>query len=364
MSFGQNIKRLRRDADMTQEQLAEMLSISPQAISRWETDSAMPDISLLPLLVNIFGVTSDELLEINVERNNEKISDILATEEQARYNGDFEKSADILRDAYRQYPRSFAIMERLAHALINVYSRQGRKDYDEVICLCNKILDNCTDSMIRYKALESLGTAYDYAGKKDDMKRIADQMPPFCFCKEAFMIWRDELNEETLLKRKEYLIALLDDMLSTLLLIVSHRYKDGSMIYSTTDRISILKQLVGIIELLYPDGDYQYKAQFASNACDMLARIYLGMGQKDDALYWLERKCKYDIHFDTYDFNSSHTSPAFRGYADGGWIMEKEGNCSAQFLKICDQDVLFGDIRSDERFERIISQLKQIAKKT
>ena len=45
MTFGQKIKSLRREANMTQENLAELLSISPQAISRWETDVAMPDIS-------------------------------------------------------------------------------------------------------------------------------------------------------------------------------------------------------------------------------------------------------------------------------------------------------------------------------
>lgn len=42
MAFGQKIKSLRREANMTQENLAELLSISPQAISRWETDVAMP----------------------------------------------------------------------------------------------------------------------------------------------------------------------------------------------------------------------------------------------------------------------------------------------------------------------------------
>ena len=73
MTIGQNIKRLRRNADMTQEELAEMLSISSQAVSRWETDSAMPDISLLPALVNIFGVTSDELLGIDVIHVQEKV---------------------------------------------------------------------------------------------------------------------------------------------------------------------------------------------------------------------------------------------------------------------------------------------------
>ena len=62
MTFGQTIKSLRREANMTQENLAELLSISPQAISRWETDVAMPDISLLPPLANLFNVTTDYLL--------------------------------------------------------------------------------------------------------------------------------------------------------------------------------------------------------------------------------------------------------------------------------------------------------------
>ena len=43
MSFGTTIRKLRRDKEMTQEQLAEMLSISAQAVSRWENDSAMPE---------------------------------------------------------------------------------------------------------------------------------------------------------------------------------------------------------------------------------------------------------------------------------------------------------------------------------
>ncbi len=62
MSFGDKIKTLRRQSNYTQEKLAELLSISPQAVSRWETDVAMPDISLLPPIANLFGVSTDYLL--------------------------------------------------------------------------------------------------------------------------------------------------------------------------------------------------------------------------------------------------------------------------------------------------------------
>ncbi len=77
MTIGQNIKRLRRNADMTQEELAEMLSISSQAVSHWETDSAMPDISLLPMIANIFDVTTDSLLGVDISNKEAHIKSII-----------------------------------------------------------------------------------------------------------------------------------------------------------------------------------------------------------------------------------------------------------------------------------------------
>ena len=67
MSFGKRIKELRQKAGFTQEQLANLLSISSQAVSRWETDAAMPDISLLPALAYTFAVSTDYLLGVDVE---------------------------------------------------------------------------------------------------------------------------------------------------------------------------------------------------------------------------------------------------------------------------------------------------------
>lgn len=62
MSFGRVLKELRKEANMTQEQLAKKLRISPQAVSRWETDFAMPDISLIVPIAEIFEVSTDVLL--------------------------------------------------------------------------------------------------------------------------------------------------------------------------------------------------------------------------------------------------------------------------------------------------------------
>ncbi len=50
LEFGTNLKRLRREEDLTQDELAEKLSLSPQAISRYETGAAYPDIEMLPVI--------------------------------------------------------------------------------------------------------------------------------------------------------------------------------------------------------------------------------------------------------------------------------------------------------------------------
>ena len=61
-TLGKRIGALRREKGLKQDELAEKLGISPQAVSKWETDQTCPDISLLPSLAKILGVSVDELL--------------------------------------------------------------------------------------------------------------------------------------------------------------------------------------------------------------------------------------------------------------------------------------------------------------
>ncbi|HHV03411.1 MAG TPA: helix-turn-helix transcriptional regulator [Bacteroidales bacterium] len=59
--LGSNIAKFRKERGMTQDNLAELLSVSPQAVSKWENDVSYPDIEMLPKLANIFGVSLDTL---------------------------------------------------------------------------------------------------------------------------------------------------------------------------------------------------------------------------------------------------------------------------------------------------------------
>lgn len=361
MSIGSTIKMLRRKNDITQERLAELLNISASAVSQWETERVMPDLMQIPVLANVFNVSSDVIFGIDIEKKNEKIKEILDIAEGMSYNAEWQKEAGYLRDQLRLYPRAYQIMEKLADAIINDHSRRNINDYDEAVKLCNTVLLECTDNNIRYKALENLGFAYFYSGKIDDMMKIADQMPEFRFSKEHFLLWRME-GDEGLKQRLEYSAAIIEQIVTILGVLAVHKHDNGKFVYSKEDRIKLYQQLVGIIELLCPDGDYQIKAQHAEFACSHLSQMFFNDRNIDAGFHWLDKSCDYAICFDTYDFDAIHTSPALRGYSGGGWIMEDGCNHTACLLNDLIADSTHDEIKSDPRFINIINRLKQYTK--
>ena len=77
IEIGSKIKQLRLARGMTQEQLGNELSVSAQAISKWENGTTMPDIQLLPELSVIFGVSIDELFSITDESRFDRIENMI-----------------------------------------------------------------------------------------------------------------------------------------------------------------------------------------------------------------------------------------------------------------------------------------------
>lgn len=74
MNLGENLKKLRKERNLSQEQLAEMLNVSRQAISKWESNKTYPDIENLVLLRNLFNVSLDYLI---VNENKTEVEDTI-----------------------------------------------------------------------------------------------------------------------------------------------------------------------------------------------------------------------------------------------------------------------------------------------
>jgi len=83
--FNDNFKKFRKLAGMTQEDVANFLMVTPQAVSKWETGNGTPDISLLVPIAELFGISTDELLE-NTAKTDSFIAETDCMSYEERYN--------------------------------------------------------------------------------------------------------------------------------------------------------------------------------------------------------------------------------------------------------------------------------------
>ncbi|MCL2187165.1 MAG: helix-turn-helix domain-containing protein [Defluviitaleaceae bacterium] len=92
LNIGANIHRLRGEKQITQEQLAEHLLISCQAVSKWETDITTPDITLLPAIADFFDVQIDELFKTDMSGYRNKAERLAAKYDMHGKKEDYEKA--------------------------------------------------------------------------------------------------------------------------------------------------------------------------------------------------------------------------------------------------------------------------------
>ncbi len=92
MNFGERLKQIRANQGLSQEQLAEKIGVSRQAITKWETNRGLPDVENMIILAEIFKITLDELV---LQKTNEQEAKIELFESETVYDIDCDKHFDI-----------------------------------------------------------------------------------------------------------------------------------------------------------------------------------------------------------------------------------------------------------------------------
>ena len=351
MTIGQTIKKLRRERDITQEQLAEYIGISAQAVSQWETDRTAPDISQLPLLAHIFDVSTDEILGVDIEKSNQRIKEICDEAHAFYAKGDFGKAAEVYEKGLKQFPRSFKIMENLAENL----GLTGRDS--EAVELCRKILAECTDNKLRDCATQTMIYAYRDLGDKQSALKTARGLSSAWFSRQDFLLHllkgsndseRDEA-EKNLHDYVDFCVNRLTRCLEAL--------SQQCFGYSDDERIKLLESAIAITEAVYTDGDYCFSAQFVELFYERLRDIYAEKKDVENTLKCLEKEVEFCVHFNNYDTKGVHTSPAVRGYKVDKWIPIPGGNhCKLTAVEIRKCELL-EFVREEPRFKAALELL-------
>ena len=135
MELGTKIKALRIRTGMTQEQLAQKLLVSPQAVSKWENGAAMPDITLLPVLAEVFGVSIDDLFDLTAEQRMNRIESRLEVEEELPRELYLEYEAFLNGQLEANRQRATELLAALYYHEMEVYSRKACRYAKEAVRL-------------------------------------------------------------------------------------------------------------------------------------------------------------------------------------------------------------------------------------
>lgn len=170
--IGDNIKRLRMQRKVTQEQLAEALNVSSVAVSKWERGETMPDIALLPKLAYYFQVTIDELMSYDACAVELEIQEFLNAHARAAEENRFDDLLSLSADAYMRYPNDYRVMSCYMWDLAGGYADNDpavlAEHADELETLCDRILDGCTDAFLRRDAYVMKGKLLHASGKTEE----------------------------------------------------------------------------------------------------------------------------------------------------------------------------------------------------
>ena len=344
-TMGEIIKTLRKESNLTQEELAEKIGVTSQAISKWETNVGMPDISQVIPLVSVFGVSTDVLFGLNRDGVEAAIENTRKITEHPETTND--TSIELWRELLKSYPRNNKIRFELA----NVYLyRKQKGDYSAAAELFQKILDECTDSELRWKSLDNLCFCYNRMGDVKNAIRAAEQLPPIHISKTAHLanIYeyenRNKINQELLAYCTEEAVWCL----------IRQSYE--------TDQQAVFayRTALKILDLLYYDKNkegicYVY-IWLHTLLCKKLAKIKDYESMYAEMEKWLDEVIfKYSLPLGNYLYKNNIFLNLTAYTHDAEMPKEHGFECMIHHLGSNE----FDDVRNEKRFKTFIEKAKE-----
>jgi Predicted transcriptional regulators len=310
--IGEKIKHLRRKSGMTQENLSNYLGITFQAVSRWESGICYPDLEILPLIANVFDVTTDELLGVDITKKEAKIEEYRKESIAAGQKGDRDTAIAAFRKALHEFPNNYKLMCELALLLHFYYIDETDIDmknmyYDEALILGEKILDECTVDEIRYEAIRLLVYIYKHKGEYEKAKNLAESMPQIYSCSD--MLLSNILEGDDLIRHARNNIERLMFFMQPAIFNISEDKK-----YSIAEKIEIYKLYENLLKVMYGE-DFDEIMKRKCGIYNVIAKLYAALNDSENEVKYLEKykyHCNEDVKHPIYD-NYEMKSVLFKG---------------------------------------------------
>ncbi len=277
-SMGQAIKRLRKENKLSQEELAELLGITFQAVSKWENDIGMPDISQIVPLANIFKVSTDVLFGIEQTDNLQEIQEIVRNAYRLVTNPVTRESVKLCYNAMleglKKYPNNTLLLSECLETAMQLaypeneltYDKEnGRDIYEECVRQADIVIKHSnftTDILRAHFEMVLLHSAYE---NFEAAREHADKFP-----------WRSDM---TLHKMRAYIAHFENDKIA----------EKKSLQYDFTYHLeSILDNMVSLGYSYIRLNDYENAYYVFTKALEVISSI----SEKEDLLpTFVYREC-------------------------------------------------------------------------
>ena len=277
--IGERIKKYRKNKEMTQDALAQALTVSPQSISKWECGDGYPDITLLPAIANFFEVTVDELIgndEISakedVQKNFFEVINSLSLDDQL----------DLALKYHKKYPRNWHIATSLMHRITR-YQGNREVEYRKLLVdIGERILKDCTDSTMRRSAVTAMCMVCD----EEEIGALLNRDTIFWYeGRHEIYEKRYKLSGQ---EEKYWIIRNAGNFLRTSAMIArmrEHKSYIGKPEDSVAWNTMYLNILIGITQNTIPDAWIpEYTMQYIR-----LSAAYFGLGDNENGYSYLEK---------------------------------------------------------------------------
>ena len=364
MSIGTTIKRLRRERNITQEQLADYLGISTGAVSQWECDRTAPDITQLPLLANIFDVSADELLEIGSKKKEEVIQAFLRKYDELSYKGDLLSMFNLTKETYAKYSNDYRVIEKYILELFNdpncLNEPLGEEVHkDELFKLCENLLEHCTIQKIRYTAMDVLAVLYVNDGNISKAKEIYEQFP------DSIYDTVSELYEQMYIRcdSEKYIEFIKKNLRYTTEHLINKIRNFGTFAAATAeDKIRAYKKCISLIELIYDDGDYGFACYHVGHIHCLIAKLYYGVQDTENAVLNHEKGLHFSKTYDELPTEITHTSLLLQNDIEDLYEVNNSTQMNRVAYEISEFNKVLCENDSEKAYEDILNKYAPYAK--
>lgn len=289
LNIADNIRKLRKEMGKTQEEFANAIGVTTQAVSRWERNEGYPDITLLPHIAEYFDITLDTLCGIDEQRNRKRISDIIT----ATSNASYDETVCIAREGLSKFPHSIPLKNNLAEALMGCTSNfnPSKKILSEVIELYEDIRQHHRDlNSVSPNAPFLLCKAYMAIGEQKKAKEAVAQINGKYEKNRLFCL---------VLKEDELVSHIQNSIIQTLpdIHFMVQKVLDTDL-YTTKEKISLCKKMIGIYSLFDECQSWPIGLIFSYMLYLQIAVLSIKSNNTDESLIALNKAADLAIKVD------------------------------------------------------------------